>query len=529
MNVSTTNYTALERQKILHWANENTFRQLIPTISFYSGLVILGVTGNILSIYIFTTQMLKNQQNELFILLSIFNLLACGVCLPLDIFDMRNMHLYSSTVLCKMARFLNVFTMVSSTLTLTVLAIFRLRAAKSGPGVSSTRCRRIVGLVILVFLSASVSWIAAVVFGIRSSPTFIGDITGRDCSVADDTSGTAWPSVFNYVFGIGFASLQAVTTTAYYRIWRMVRKSRNTVKAYTKTLKVLPRGTDERKADLPFCEKKNIITPNGDINEKKAGLFIYEDRHLIVSPDESNDRKVDLSPYEDQSVSHNTSTGQNRNKQQTRVSIVKVLVDDSIYMSFKNDVLTHDKSQYYLTPTVDSATLNADHIIKTSNDSRLANDSNVKFTSTPVCAISCIACNTPCTTKNKATKDVRMSLENTTNTHRTLGQPREDKPCQPGEDKHKLKRRLSKTSLEAAVTRTAFLLTLTFIVSYLPFFLVSIPRAIDKDMDYSQDAVKVNLVNFAIRLYFIMPAVSPAIFWASNLDFRRKCKALCSK
>ncbi|KAH9508241.1 hypothetical protein Btru_050591 [Bulinus truncatus] len=89
--------------------------------------------------------------------------------------------------------------------------------------------------------------------------------------------------------------------------------------------------------------------------------------------------------------------------------------------------------------------------------------------------------------------------------------------------------RNTKTALENAITRTAFLLTFIFIVTFLPFFAASIPHFMIQDFDYNQGTVTLNIINMAYRLYFVNPTISPFIFWASNLDFRRNFKALCSR
>ncbi|XP_059149968.1 uncharacterized protein LOC131936888 [Physella acuta] len=86
-----------------------------------------------------------------------------------------------------------------------------------------------------------------------------------------------------------------------------------------------------------------------------------------------------------------------------------------------------------------------------------------------------------------------------------------------------------KTTLESAITRTAFLLTFTFIVSYVPFFVASMLSLLIIDFDYSENAFTLNALNMAYRLYFINPTISPFIIWASNLDFRRKLRSLCCR
>ena len=84
-----------------------------------------------------------------------------------------------------------------------------------------------------------------------------------------------------------------------------------------------------------------------------------------------------------------------------------------------------------------------------------------------------------------------------------------------------------KRSAESSVTLTGFLLAFTLILSYTPFFLVVIPDAInDVYTDHGQDSLHLNLVNIGLRLYFATSAINPFIYFACNLDFRRKCKTI---
>ena len=85
-------------------------------------------------------------------------------------------------------------------------------------------------------------------------------------------------------------------------------------------------------------------------------------------------------------------------------------------------------------------------------------------------------------------------------------------------------KKVQKSSLESNITRTALLLAITFILCYVPFFCVSIPSLLYPDFNYDHNAVSFNLIHMAYRLYFVTPAINPLIFYASNIDFRRKLK-----
>ena len=87
-------------------------------------------------------------------------------------------------------------------------------------------------------------------------------------------------------------------------------------------------------------------------------------------------------------------------------------------------------------------------------------------------------------------------------------------------------RKAPKSSLESNITRTALLLAVTFILCYVPFFSVSIPNLLYPNMSYGLNSLSLNLLTLAYRLYFITPAINPLIFYASNVDFRKKLKEL---
>ncbi|GFR71026.1 5-hydroxytryptamine receptor 1A-beta [Elysia marginata] len=111
-------------------------------------------------------------------------------------------------------------------------------------------------------------------------------------------------------------------------------------------------------------------------------------------------------------------------------------------------------------------------------------------------------------------KRIRQSITN-------IGRPTQDR-----KDATLKPRKALKSSLESNITRTALLLTVTFILCYVPFFCVSIPSLLHPELNYDNSAWCQNLINLAYRVYFVTPAINPLIFYTSNLEFRRKLKEL---
>ncbi|XP_005107125.1 uncharacterized protein LOC101854043 [Aplysia californica] len=668
---SAPNLTESARMEIISQVNEEKFQKLIPTIVFCVVLSVVGTLGNSVAIYIFSAKMTRNVMNNLFIFLSAVSLFACSVCLPLEVVDIRNYFLYPSLVCCKITRFFNTYVSISSNLTLIVLAVIRYRAV-SGMRTSQPRTLPVIAGILLSTLSAA--WISLVLFGMRSSPTYIHDVKGFDCSIADDAANTAWPMIFNTILGIGFLCLLTITSFCYFRIWALVRRSRVKVAAHrdkqTEAHKETPnesraptggqalqqpmaafsgksqdsnrcygnRGEQKLRPEAFASTMLTLDASKVAEVENNVVDLAHVNRHTTIDSSErnrSNDEKhLQVLVLESDAVlgeeidtdvfnktAHNTQMIKPNTSQDLNLDLLELSQKmpeeqtTSSYQSPPHDLESGERvtlryaqrvaeqsshslaNTYSLSPPGDNnkschiqkgivehselasnplslSNLNNNYRLRLKEDEAglfSQSGGNAASVANPldniepsigqgvVGELGELGYNDPILSDpiHNGSNQIQTQTQEVARAHTALFQrfvlsgeierygvetsrgdnSRIDNPdtvanstaiqtnvqAKPPTVKNK------KKTAEQAVSLTAFILTFTFVLSYTPYFLVSIPRAFIKDADYKQDALQLNLVNVAIRFYFVTPAVNPLIYFASSLDFRRKCKTLWSR
>ncbi|GFO05838.1 alpha-1a adrenergic receptor [Plakobranchus ocellatus] len=691
-------YHTRSDQALLEDLARTNFTRLVPTIVFLCVLGAVGTCGNSLSMYIFVVRMRRSFLNDLFILLSGTSLLTCALSIPGEIIDFYFIYIYSAETFCKMnslnhhaitrqARpcsqlcafdggiggtadsepalpgikfpapppalwYFNLVSTTSLVTTLCVLAVYRLRAARSSNSTPISLRTRLVFVTCILVFSFIFSLSGIRVYGIKTvelSPPY-GDpdsgctLIGRDCAIDDDVANTAWPIVFNIFMVAGFLTLTITTSVCYYKIWRLVVRSRLAVASYNTSTSaaVNPQSValdpnshttvhpetaairdeaessvDEttwegshysiarEKGDDPdvfhIHSKEQIgaesravekikLTPVSDTENFTLNCAYTAHTVFIADAEvgESDDRNLDskltemnnvirvkTNEEEQHSCIENTDVSENVEssiwstfaKQTDSTLVPTTQPTETTYLNSINGIYsTSNTSQgkteqlptTFVSSQCNGRTLNSEHTRLTNHDSfqalppsdSLRNSDGAKKPQVPSRTFSDTSqvpapSEMPQTTKTSSIHQTEQLLHSTNsadhtttpadlfttthiqsskkilhtdsntsnnNTHNTIT------AC--------VTRKLTKTSLETNISRTAMLLTVIFIVCYLPFFCVSIPTLFYPELAYSRSAVNLNVINMAYRFYFITPAINPIIFYASNADFRRKLKEL---
>ncbi|KAK6167655.1 hypothetical protein SNE40_021631 [Patella caerulea] len=79
---------------------------------------------------------------------------------------------------------------------------------------------------------------------------------------------------------------------------------------------------------------------------------------------------------------------------------------------------------------------------------------------------------------------------------------------------------------ESRTTVIAFLVTIVFVVSYLPYLAMTFYRIFDKEFDQHLRGSSLVAYNLFVRSYFVNSAVNPIIYGFLNLQFSRAVKAM---
>ncbi|XP_067665974.1 neuromedin-U receptor 2-like [Haliotis asinina] len=201
---------------------------LIPAMVYVGLMMIVGLVGNGLVVYVFPTKLTTGTQSVLITCLAVFDLLSCIIAMPTEIADMRFFFMFGSVFACKMFRCVNTFCAICSILTLLGIAVDRYRkvCCPHKKQLGTNQVKIVIGLSIL--FSALFSWPAIAIYGIRSADTGVENLIGQDCSTSDALKHTLYPLIYNGVLALLFIIITVVLCVLYYLVWRTAKKHTET-------------------------------------------------------------------------------------------------------------------------------------------------------------------------------------------------------------------------------------------------------------------------------------------------------------
>ncbi|XP_005103907.1 uncharacterized protein LOC101848449 [Aplysia californica] len=209
------------------WAeNEHFAETVIPAMVFVGLLMVIGILGNLLVVYVYGFRFKSATQHFLIVCLACFDLLMGALAMPTEIADMRYHHTFDSAFACKLLRFITMFSSISSSFTLVTIAVDRHKRVTRPLTKQMAMRKAKVWEVINVLAALFFSWPTLVLTGLRTSETRVPDLLGTDCSFSDEYRFTKFPLVYNVVLGTGFLTLITIIGVLYFRIWKTVKGHR---------------------------------------------------------------------------------------------------------------------------------------------------------------------------------------------------------------------------------------------------------------------------------------------------------------
>ncbi|XP_061179193.1 orexin/Hypocretin receptor type 1-like [Saccostrea echinata] len=200
----------------------------MPVIFFLIIVMLFGIFGNLLVLYIYCSDSKRKPANNFIITMALFDFLASGIAIPLDIYDMRYHYTFYNRIACKVFRYSeSAFTNASSFI-LILIAIDRyLKICKplmfETPLRSKLMC---VGATLFgFFIAIPAFWL----FGINRKVLYFRKYCGFDCTVSDKYRNTRFNKIY-YTLLLGLFFLTVVMLIGFYvRIWIAIKTRRNSV------------------------------------------------------------------------------------------------------------------------------------------------------------------------------------------------------------------------------------------------------------------------------------------------------------
>ncbi|XP_041361313.1 gastrin/cholecystokinin type B receptor-like [Gigantopelta aegis] len=383
--------------------NKEALKLIIPII-FTAIMMVIGVIGNSLVIYIYNFRWHKTTTKLFVTTLAILDLVNCVITMPTEIVVLRNFYYLDAPGFCRLSRFSTFWMNNNSAVVLLIISIDRfIKICLPTRQSFSYRAAKI-ACVLSVLVGLAVSWPGLVLYGnyVVLIPTKHGVMKFIMCNVQNHMTDTWYPFAYYIYLWVGFLSTALVMVILYVLIGVQIwgRKAR----------------TDKRS------------------NSAQLTTFQFKHKPPHVLP----------------------GTGK----------------ADSM------DNITSSSTE--TSPSADQT-----------SPSELSND------------------------------DVFHPPEKPEPSRTKKGQPRGRLGTLPS-------LKISKSGIQAGkATLMLFVITLVYIISFLPFLVITVMRTLSGPLWYGQlsDTEKV-VVNLFLRSYLISNTANPLIYGFCNAQFRRECVRL---
>ena len=249
----------------------------IPTIVLIAILMVIGVFGNILVLYVYTKKYHASTHRCFILCLAWIDMVACVIGMPLLIVSNLYPYMFPSVEACKIFRFLHVFLVVASAFVVLAIAIERHRRI-CFPFSHEMSTRKIkIMCAVASFMGFLVAIPAILVYDHSPVETGVMNITGTECFVNPDYRDTWFPKGY-YMFQL-FITLVCILILGifYFRIgrqilWHQKFIRENTYTHSNRTARSLQDSSsgDKYPDDSQDCVVENKAAVNGKDTPKKT-------------------------------------------------------------------------------------------------------------------------------------------------------------------------------------------------------------------------------------------------------------------
>ena len=117
--------TDAEKRRILLLTNDEKTEALIPVLVYILLLMITGIIGNSIVLYIYKVRFKRSSSRAFILCLAILDFITCIFGVPYHLYDIYNPYTYEDAVSCKVLSFSMAVTLLSSVFILGLISIDR--------------------------------------------------------------------------------------------------------------------------------------------------------------------------------------------------------------------------------------------------------------------------------------------------------------------------------------------------------------------------------------------------------------------
>ncbi|KAL3887982.1 hypothetical protein ACJMK2_000367 [Sinanodonta woodiana] len=445
---------------------------LIPAFVFLGVLMITGFIGNIVVCYFYGCATKKTATSCFILGMAIFDLLSCAISIPMEIVDIRYLYMFPDLTVCKLLRATNFVCTISSGFILIAIATERYRRICLPFRKQITTCQARIICVVSALIACVLSWPSLVLYSVVTVDIPINGsdtIQGYDCTTVKDDSLHLYLNAYNIIQILLFVFSAMILIVLYALVYRQLIRLE----------KVRTHGSWAK----------------------------------TVFSKESTVRNNDSNKFENWNYNEGITNGCNNNTK-VKISVKTEMDDNDVYMPKNNITNDLGGSEVVLNET----SFTREDLINLSE----SNSAN-KYENTwhaPLEQINNL-------TELEKNRDPQDCIENkgTDISSATNGNFSND--IAKSESNMKRGRLLHSISTQSTgintvrYTKLMLVITVTYVVSFLPHLCLVVWRSLSTDYEISEmtDA-KLVVFSIGLRSYFLNSAVNPLIYGMFNSQFR---------
>lgn len=458
---------------VLENINYMHFQYHLPAIIYTSVLMFIGTPGNAIVLYVYFFKWRKSTSRMFILFLTSLDMINCVTTLPMEIYIMRYPITLDKPALCKVSRFATYVMNSSSAAILVAIAVDRFRriCQPHGPQFSAKKSQFI--CIGCILLALCLTWPSLVFYGTRI--IYVQNIEGKTCLLENKYDSSIYPYVF---FVLQMAATLVIFTTLsilYYFVgiqvykYRKKRLQRRKARASAKSL---------LEAEITSHSRDNTLLQESDSQELK------KEKQKQQTDNDHSIEDIEMKPL-------------NKQKETERKSSSLSMLTGT------NEGKTKELKVPSMKPYL-SISFNEISAIDSSNTSQ--SGSRGKITKSK----SCENCNGvgSCDVKRKRTHKNGFAKRRGT---------LKDSLTRVNEHCMQMKLKIGRSTL------MLFLITLAYIISFLPFYVIAIVRQTSPDYVNTLQGTGYRMYLVCLRSYLLSSAINPIIYSFCNAQFRAFC------
>lgn len=501
--------SSFNNHQLLESFNNAVLVYQLPAIVYTAVMMILGLPGNMIVFYVYFFKWRQSTSRVFILFIAALDMVNCATTLPMEIFIMRYSVKLNRPFLCKVTRF-STFTMNSaSAIILVGIAIDRfihICRPHSRSFSAKTSMHVCIGSIVI---ATCLTWPSFLLYGTRHLD--LGELTGFACLTQNKFDQTPYPLMFFGVIFLITMLLFIVLAVFYCLIGARIYKHRKFKERKCTHQQRLndeeevaideDSGSHYKLAKKPPADAEN----NKKANETVNNISLPNDVNL-----ESENQNVKLNDITntENHISNGSQVALEPTNNSEKVNDAKRSA--SVVISPLNPIEENDEDKTETDLNQDTLDKNniAEHINSNGNESagyskagpkRLVSKSSSSSTTRSSCG------------SNKLTSSVRYLLVRGASTIRRSERDKCTK-C--------VTVRIGRSTL------MLFLITLAYILSFVPFYIIVIIRQSDETFVLRLSKGELMAYHLFLRSYLLSSAINPFIYSFCNAQFREYCRDL---